>query len=220
MASEAEARMRKKAEAQLRREFPDYRVVHEFDVCGRRLDLAAIGTERLVLVEIKSERDDFERLQGQLQAARKVASEIWLCIPPAHVSKVEHLGKSQLIDDAHEIKTKFGCTWALNPEYIPELSDADVWLETADGFASDRQRRQQYFGAHPIDPILDSVQLLRLLLKPELLELHPGPKRRTSEQIVRTAHDALTGKQIRLGVLDLLRRRRFLRIGNVDPECA
>jgi hypothetical protein len=50
MASAAEARIRTKAEALMRREWPDARIIHEFDLGGVRLDLAAVTPERLIML--------------------------------------------------------------------------------------------------------------------------------------------------------------------------
>lgn len=87
--SEAETRIRTKAEAALRASFPDARIVHELVVKqGRcRLDLAAITPQRLILVEIKSEKDVLTRLERQALQARAVADGFLVCVANQHLSK-------------------------------------------------------------------------------------------------------------------------------------
>lgn len=69
MASEAERHLRGLAVARLRSILPGARIVHELNVeTGRcRVDLAAIGTSALYLVEIKSRKDKLDRLPEQVR---------------------------------------------------------------------------------------------------------------------------------------------------------
>lgn len=55
---------------------PDARIIHEMVVGGCRADLAAVSPERVVLVEIKSEKDTLRRLPMQLKAFRRAAHEV------------------------------------------------------------------------------------------------------------------------------------------------
>jgi len=207
VASEAEKRLRDKADAELRRQFPDARIIHEFDVGGCRLDIAAICPDRMILAEIKSERDVLDRLPRQLAVSVEVASEVWLCIPPQHVTAIECRRHSQIIDEDHKIPIRGGYTYAQNPNYIPHLWLVELQIETEDGFVNPSGRPRQKFGVHPTDRMLDSRALLRLLLKHELVELTKCPARWTCEQIIRKAFDELTGRQIRQGVYTAIRRR-------------
>ena len=207
MASDAEKRLRDKADAELRRKFPDARIIHEFDVGGRRLDIAAISPDRMVLVEIKSERDVFDRLPRQLAAAMPVAAEVWLCIPPSHSKAVERRRHSQLFDEAHKIPIRGGYTYAKNPDYIPELFDIELQIETEIGFENPNGAARTKFGIHPMDRLLDPRALLRLLLQDELLGLMKCPMRWTCEMIVRKALEELTGRQIRQGAYAAIRER-------------
>lgn len=92
MASAAEARIRDKAERLLRELFPDARIVHEFDLGGVRLDLAAITPERLVLLEIKSENDTLTRLPRQMEFAHAVGGPVFLCFAPRWREDVRKAG--------------------------------------------------------------------------------------------------------------------------------
>lgn len=84
--SEAEERVRGKAEAMMRRRYPDGRVIHELVLQqgGVRIDLACVTPDRLVVAEIKSERDTLSRLDRQLRRAVAVADEIWVCVAEKH----------------------------------------------------------------------------------------------------------------------------------------
>lgn len=66
--SPAEREIRVAVVARIRRDLPRARVVHEL-VCGSsRADLAAVEPDRVVLFEIKSERDTLDRLENQMKA--------------------------------------------------------------------------------------------------------------------------------------------------------
>ncbi|HEY0920616.1 hypothetical protein [Devosia sp.] len=68
--SSAEVEIRDAVVARLRELRPDARIVHELNVDEgmNRVDVAAIGRDRIVFVEIKSERDKPHRLARQLHA--------------------------------------------------------------------------------------------------------------------------------------------------------
>jgi len=181
--SEAEARIRAKAERLLRGLFPDARIVHEFVVGGVRLDLAAITSDRLILAEIKSELDSLARLERQVVGGRRVGGPLLVCFAPKWRDGVRRARAA-------------GNLWGAE------------WLEeTEDGFAglvpariADRFDRWS------------SRALLSLLLKPEILELtrpFGGRGRNTVAELRNMAHEHLTGRQIRLATMAALRARRF-----------
>ncbi len=89
MASEAEERIRIKAEAALREVYPNARIVHELMLRqgGCRIDIAAITPNRLIAVEIKSERDVLTRLQEQARQAREVADGFLVVLTEKHWRK-------------------------------------------------------------------------------------------------------------------------------------
>ena len=93
MASAAEERIRTKAEAALRAAFPDARIVHELVVRqgSCRIDLAAITEARLVLLEVKSERDVLDRLERQFEQAREVADAVLVVTTEKHINKARKL---------------------------------------------------------------------------------------------------------------------------------
>jgi hypothetical protein len=182
MASQAEARIREKAERLLRDSFPGARIVHEFDLGGVRLDLAAITEDRLAVLEIKSELDTLSRLERQVKFGLRIGGPVLVCYAPK---------------------------WE---EPIRALDFADRWrvewlMETDDGFSGLGHRRitadhDRY----------DNRALFWLLLKPELLALarpHGGKVRHTVPELQSIVHENLTGREIRRGVMAALRARRF-----------
>lgn len=89
MPSEAEERIRIKAEAALREVWPSARIIHELVVRqgGCRIDLAAVTPDRLIAVEIKSERDVLDRLKEQARQAREVADGFCVVLAEPHWRK-------------------------------------------------------------------------------------------------------------------------------------
>jgi hypothetical protein len=65
--SASERAIRDAVAAFLRRELPTARIVHELVCGGSRADLAAIERERVLLFEVKSEKDVLTRLPTQLR---------------------------------------------------------------------------------------------------------------------------------------------------------
>lgn len=84
--SEAEERIRAKAEAALREEWPDARIIHELMLQqgGCRIDLAAVTRDRIIAVEIKSERDTLDRLKEQARQAELVADYFTAVVAEKH----------------------------------------------------------------------------------------------------------------------------------------
>lgn len=67
----AEQEIRDELVSFCRRALPGYRIIHELNTNGqgsRRADLAAVGTQQIILFEIKSERDRLTRTKEQFEA--------------------------------------------------------------------------------------------------------------------------------------------------------
>lgn len=77
--SPAEAEIRDAVVARLREARPSARIIHEINstnmMTGQttRIDVLAVGTEDMVAVEIKSERDKLDRLSSQMEAMQRVS---------------------------------------------------------------------------------------------------------------------------------------------------
>lgn len=71
-----EQEIRNAVVSRLRALMPGVRIVHELNVAGQgtnRIDVAAIGTEHIVAVEIKSRKDVLKRLEEQWKAFNEVS---------------------------------------------------------------------------------------------------------------------------------------------------
>ncbi len=66
MASAAEQMIRGATVEAIGRLLPDARIIHELACPPRRADLAAVTTDRVILFELKSERDTLDRLDDQM----------------------------------------------------------------------------------------------------------------------------------------------------------
>lgn len=84
--SASEERIRAKAEAALRDVWPDARIIHELMLQqgGCRIDLAAVTPDRLIAVEIKSEKDVLDRLKRQSEQAQLVADLFCVVLTEKH----------------------------------------------------------------------------------------------------------------------------------------
>lgn len=102
MSSPAEERIRLKVEAGLRAVFPDARIVHELVVRqgACRIDLAAITATRLIVAEVKSERDVLTRLERQTKQALEVADGFLV------VTVEKHLEKARKVAGWHRTTTE------------------------------------------------------------------------------------------------------------------
>lgn len=181
MASPAETRIRTKAEALLRQQFPDARIVHEFDLGAVRLDIAAITENRLILVEIKSELDTLRRLERQVRAGLAIGGPVLVCYAP---------------------KWRKPISAAKAGHYRAE------WLEeTDDGFAGFIPGRLGETHDRYCNRALMNLLLKFELLA--LSRPFGAKTRNTVPELHRLAHENLNGREIRRGVMAALRARRF-----------
>lgn len=211
--SEAEVRIRDKVVALLRECLPDARIIHEFDLWGVRMDLAAVTPEEIVLVEIKSERDKLDRLANQVRFAAGLGGEVWVCYHEKWIEPIRLRCQSHDMSVKIPIKGMRGAyNHPENPLYIPALSRCEHLTETPDGplkpdrFTRDpRDRRYR-------SPKYDNRRLLSLIHKPEVLALakpHGGKSRMNSSDLIELCHEHLTGAEIRRGVLAHIRAHPF-----------
>lgn len=104
MASEAEERIRVKAEAALRETWPSARIVHELMLRqgGCRVDLAAVTPDRIIVVEIKSEKDVLTRLKRQREQAVEVADGFCVVLTEKHWEKAWQERHVSILEAAKE----------------------------------------------------------------------------------------------------------------------
>lgn len=202
--SEAEERIRAKAEAAMRRRWPEARIVHELmlEQGGIRIDLAAIGEDFLGVCEVKSERDVLKRLPAQVARSLQVADETWIAIAAKHEAKIDEMRRDYTTPDRlrggrvliEESPASIGLTWhkwnALPRPHTPDPR-ARFDLLWADEMRSALGR---HFGGATIS----SGKLTR----PKMVEL---------------AVEHMTGRELRRAVCAQLRDRGFPR---ADPRAS
>lgn len=84
MSSEEERAMRAMIAPELRRQYPDARIIHELPLRwgARRIDLAAVTPSQIISVEIKSSRDVSDRLESQVRGFLPISSRIIVALAP------------------------------------------------------------------------------------------------------------------------------------------
>jgi hypothetical protein len=197
----AEERIRAKAEALLRRRFPDARIVHELvlEQGGVRIDIAAIRPGFLAALEIKSERDTLKRLPEQIKAALKVCDLFGVCIAAKHEPEV---GRWPGHKDGAEVVLGHA---------------VDLLIEQEDGFDC----RHSAFcdgwrGNRGETRLCNPADRLEMLWAEELKLISRAPKmsRQPAKHLI---CETMTGRQIREAVCAALRARPFPRADPAIP---
>lgn len=80
--SSAEAEIREPVVARLREIVPGCRIIHEINATGfgNRIDVLAVGKDRIAAVEIKSAKDKLDRLPAQIEAMRGVTNDVFAAL--------------------------------------------------------------------------------------------------------------------------------------------
>lgn len=201
-ASAAEQEIRDALVAFLHQELPQARVVHELVTGGCRADVAAVEPERLLLFEIKSEKDTLDRLPVQMKEfeavghhAFVVAHERWFDRTPYNNGSPRFAWPG---DRSH------GAVWS-----YPSTAGANTGAHYLYRWRLPNQTLTQPRARH----------LLFLLWKDELLAecaahgLKVNSRTRNPDLVDLLAY-SLTGKQIARAVCRQLRGRRFV---EADP---
>lgn len=210
--SEAEERLRMKAERALRKARPDARIIHELVLTqgGERIDLAAVWADGLILAEVKSEKDTLTRLPGQMNAATSLGCEVWLCLAEKWRPQIEAMTSHQLESERVELRSKtgnvIGWTYKTNPAYIPELSRVTLCWEGDDGLLID-WRKERY-------PPADGAAMLDMLWAEELRAISGTHPRDNRLKCMNAAREYKTGRDVRRAACAALLARDFPR---ADP---
>ena len=140
-ASPAEAEIRDAVVAYLHAHLPDARLIHELPVGGCRADIVAVRPDRLIIFEIKSERDTLKRLDLQLKHFGRVTEDVVVvahrkffnttpyddgrprCAWRTEASRARHVWAYPDGPDAYPSEWRIGLVWG-NPA-PPRLS---AWL--------------------------------------------------------------------------------------------
>lgn len=201
--SEAEERIRAKAEEMLRLRWPDARIVHELQLeeGGVRIDLAAVDKDWLCVVEIKSEKDVLKRLPRQLGVATQVADEVWLAAHPKHEPAMAAMLREWGDTDARR-------------DFRRALSNTRIFWDEGGAFLKPDDRALRVPPPWP-----DPRKQFQILWAAEMTrELAPhGGGHGTMSQKSRRAVEWLSGGQIRRSVCRQLRQRPFPRADDAIP---
>lgn len=110
--SEAEKEIRDEVVKHLRKIIPGCRIIHEINAAsfGNRIDVLAVGEDRLAAVEIKSSKDKLDRLPAQIAAMNGVSNLVFAAIHEKFLDKVR--------GNAHPPKeVKMATTWVYPRKY-------------------------------------------------------------------------------------------------------
>jgi hypothetical protein len=201
--SEAEERIRGKAEAFLRENYPDARIIHELmlEQGGCRIDLAAVTQDQIIVAEIKSERDVLHRLADQVRGAVLVSRNVFVCTSEKHAPKIEAMGDHWMAGDVHKA----------NPDYIKELRWCRIYWESPPSGALTIYGRYYW---HDSGRVLNAKDLLKMLWAAELrsvcFDMGVGQKA-TRNHCIALACETLSGREVRRRVCRELRSRPFPR---------
>lgn len=219
MSSADEEEIRIAVVARLRELMPSARIVHELNVAGQgtnRIDVAAIGTQAIVGVEIKSRKDTLKRLGEQWDAFTKCCHFVVVAAHEKHF--IEHREPLQRADVPSQLRLN-------HPAF------ADSWY---------RQRHVWRFpcpadGRYPVDkhwtfdPLRDvrrqpkASAMLDMLWADELraeCARHglSASTRRTRPDMIADMVWMMTGREIVQAVCRQLRERGFARADRASPR--
>ena len=196
--SSAEAEIRDAAVARLRETMPGCRIIHEINCASfgpNRIDVLAVGKDRIAAVEVKSERDKLDRLPDQIMSMRGVAHHA--------------------IAALHE---KFLTPWKANHFDLPAFHEPDE-ARHAIVWAYPVRPRAGVLGEWPLSDRFDKPKLLPppgfidLLWAAELRDivrrhgLHRGASKLDMPQMVDLIRWGLPGKTVLAETCASLRRR-------------
>jgi hypothetical protein len=199
--SEAETEIRTAVVEELRRVMPCARIIHEVNAFsfGNRIDVLAVATDRIVAVEIKSERDKLDRLERQIEAMRGVA-HVTIAALHQRFLRRSHLDALTVPDEAR------GAVVWVYPK-APRQGHPEVgrrWLLPGQwgGAATHRDMR-----------LRDGSKAVTMLWRAELLAICgragiAGVSGHTMEQLIDAIRWRLTGAEMTREVCRELRRRR------------
>ncbi|CUX20083.1 MULTISPECIES: hypothetical protein [Agrobacterium tumefaciens complex] len=211
-----EQEIRNAVVCRLRQLMPGARIVHELNVAGQgtnRIDVAAVGTEHIVAVEIKSRKDVLKRLEEQWKAFNEVAHFV---IVAAHEKHFADYRETYWRDDMPSQRSLnhplfFGKwlgrekVWRYpKPEHVPHPSglpqcDGDRW----------------FFDRHELHQrIPRATSMLEMLWAAELQaecrrHLISCSQRSTRAVMIRDLAWNLSGKEVTHAVCRQLRQRAF-----------
>ncbi len=209
-----EQEIRNAVVARLRELLPSYRIVHELNVAGQgsnRIDVAAIGTEHIVGVEIKSRKDVLKRLDEQWKAFNEACHFV---VVAAHEKHFTGFREKYWTDDRPSVPqlnhALFFGRWNHDKHIwrYPKPPESEWSKYRPDGTSWSFDRLRQF------DRIPHATKFLEMLWAAELqAECHRHrvscTSRSTRPDMIRALAWNLTGKEVTHAVCRQLRQRSF-----------
>lgn len=209
-----EQEIRNAVVSRLRQLMPGARIVHELNVAGQgtnRIDVAAIGTEHIVAVEIKSRKDVLKRLEEQWKAFNEVCHFV---IVAAHEKHFADFREKYWSDD-HPPERRLN-----HPLFFDKWAHVfHVWQYPMPPEEARSRYRPDgtswtFERLHHLDKIPRATSMLEMLWAAELQaecrrHLISCSQRSTRGVMVRDLAWNLTGKEITHAVCRQLRQRAF-----------
>lgn len=205
--SAAEEAIRADVVEKLRASFPGGRIVHELKVNGgqNRVDVATVLPDRIISVEIKSEKDTLKRLPKQMRAFQLVSD---LVIVAAHRRHFDHTPY-----DNGSPRISFEC-----PEHFgwpqvwcwPDAREINPVPKNADMYLWDTSKMLRRLNRPETGPLLDLLWLDELKEMAGSLRVSHASKA-TRKTIINEIRWHCCQREIVHGVCRALRSRFFVR---------
>jgi hypothetical protein len=190
--SAEEQEIRVAVEAWGRKRFGDVRVIHEFALGERRIDMVFVGRDDIVGVEIKGPRDSLSdgRLPNQLREFNFYLPEVWLAVAPRWL-KHRHVRRQRNL-------------------LLPMESGIEVAKDKGDG--KFRPERDEFFCSRLIE-LLWVEEAARIAQRTDVI---PGvtPTREPTWKVKRMLARMLSGHEIVKQVCIELRARPLVGLGS------
>jgi hypothetical protein len=210
-----ELAMRELCVAELRRQFPSARIVHELSLrySSNRIDLAAILEDGIIAVEIKSSRDVADRLEKQLRSFQPICTRIIAALAPKWNEKRPSIATPH----------KSGGT-----SYVENLTEAQEAISRVDRWGigvwtvCHESGKIEVTNAGSETRHLWSMHLLDILHVAELREIAarhrvPVPQPQRHWMLRDACAELMTGGEIRRAACQALRGRDAFAAGSDPP---
>lgn len=202
---ESERVMRAAVVSRIRAVLPRARVIHELNCNGRRADLAAVTTDRVLLFEIKSEKDTLDRARAQLERFYQSSHGVVLVLHEKHFDRTPYQnGSARCVDP-------FGVvgSWRRHIWIYPEGAARGTPLARTYAWEVPRATLSQPAAGWLLG-LLWRAELCALAARHEVKIKSADNMKRITQVLVWN----LNGRQICHGVCRALRRRSF---AHADP---
>lgn len=121
MRSQSEQEIRDCVVKRLRQLYPTARIIHELNCNGmgsRRIDVAAITEDNMIGVEIKSEKDNLNRIRGQAEVFKKVFGNFIIATHEKHLEEINNMKLCPYNKWVYPFRAL--CCWTNPPKTLPQ----------------------------------------------------------------------------------------------------